>query len=241
MKALLALACIVAALMAPVQVFAQTASSTETQVVAAARLFALAERAVHAAINAPDREVRAEYKFTDQVVPAGKVTIDVQAAQYNPTYIAIPLLLSVDGKPIRTLYCGYRIITYVHTAVAAHDLSAGSVLDAGNLIIGRVPTNGRPPLEVASLTGRKLSVAVAAGAPVYFEQTRVNELVMAGQPVIYILHDGPVVVSADVIARTGGGMGQVVAVYNPVTRKALSGVVTGPGKVEFTLPGDETE
>lgn len=241
MKALLALTCIVAALTAPLQVFGQTATSRLTQVVPAARLFDAAEKAVHAAINSPDRQVQAEYKFTDQVVPAGKVSIDVEPAQYNPTYIAIPVLISVDGTPIRTLYCGYRIITYIHTAVAARDLSAGTLLDADNVVIGRVPSAGRPPVDVASLLGRKVGIPVASGSPIYFEQTRVNELVSAGQPVIYILHDGPVVVSADVIARQSGGMGQVVAVYNPMTRKALSGVVTGPGKVEFTLPGDETE
>jgi len=65
----------------------------------------------------------------------------------------------------------------------------------------------------------------------------VNELVKPGSSIVFIVHDGPVALSADVIARTGGGMGDIVSVYNPQTRTALSGVVTGPNTVEYTLPG----
>jgi flagella basal body P-ring formation protein FlgA len=231
---------ILAVLVAPVITRAQTTEQAPAmQTIAAARLSALAEKAVHALVNDPDHSVRADYRFTDQLVPAGKVTIQAQSAQANPTYIAIPLLISVDAKPIRTIYAGYRVITYIKTAIAAHTLGAGTVLTADDLANGRVESTGRKPVEVASLVGRKLSVAAAMGSPIYFEQTRQNEIVVAGQPAVYILHDGPVVISADVVARTSGAMGQVVAVYNPNTRKDLSGVVTGPGKVEYTLPGED--
>ncbi len=241
MKGFFALVMLVAAFAAPACVLGQTVTSATMQVVPAARLMELAEKTVHAVINGPDREVRQDYKFTDQPVPAGKVTIDVQQSQYNPTYIAIPLTINVDGKPIRTIFAGYRIVTFIRTAVAARDLQAGAVLTNDSMTIGRVESNGRPPVETAMLIGRKLNVSVGGGKPLYFEQTGINQLVTAGQPVVYILHDGPVSVSADVIARSGGGMGQVVAVYNPSTRKALSGVVTGPGQVEYTLPGGDTQ
>ena len=231
---------LVAAFAAPACALGQTATTT-MQIVSASRLMELADKAVRAVVNGPDREVRSDYKFTDQPVPAGKVTIDVQQSQYNPTYIAIPLTIDVDGKPVRTIFAGYRIVTFIHSAVAAGDLQAGTVLTRDNVTVGRVESNGRGPVDVAMLIGRKLNVAVGGGKPLYFEQTGINQLVTAGQPVVYILHDGPVAISADVIARTGGGMGQVVAVYNPTTRKALSGVVTGPGQVEFTLPGGEAQ
>lgn len=241
MRTLLSLVCVLAVI-TPLSAGAQTITlGTATQVVPAARLVAVADKTVHAIINDPDHQVRAESRLSDQQVPVGKVTIVAQDSQYNPTYIAIPLLISVDGKPIRTVFAGYRIVTYVHTAVAAHDLPQGTVLGAADVILGRVAYNGRPPLETTSLVGRKLTVALAHGAPVYMEETQINQIVTPGQPVLFILHDGPVVVSADVVARSGGGLGQTVAVYNPTTRKALSGVVTGPGTVEYTLPGDATE
>ena len=232
---------LVAAFAAPACALGQTATSATMQIVPAARLMELADKAVHAVVNGPDREVRSDYKFTDQPVPAGKVTIQIAQSQYNPTYIAIPLTIDVDGKPVRTIFAGYRIVTFIHTAVAARDLQAGTVLTDDNVTIGRVESNGRGPVDIAMLVGRKLNVAVGGGKPLYFEQTGINQLVLAGQPVVYILHDGPVAISADVIARTGGGMGQLVAVYNPATRKALSGIVTGPGQVEYTLPGGDAQ
>ena len=241
MKGFFALAMLVAAFAAPACALGQTVTSATMQVVSAARLMEVADKAVHAIVNGPDREVRSDYRFTDQPVPAGKVTIEVQQSQYNPTYIAIPLTIDVDGKPVRTIFAGYRIVTFIHTAVAAHDLQAGAVLGDGDVTIGRVESNGRAPVDVGMLLGRKLNVAVGTGKPLYFEQTGVNQLVIAGQPVVYILHDGPVAISADVIARSGGGIGQVVAVYNPATRKALSGIVTGPGQVEYTLPGGDAQ
>jgi len=242
MKPIFSLLCLLALLATPFASLAQTmALPSKAQVVPASRLVEFAEKTVHAIINDPDHQVRIDTRLTDQQVPAGKVTIEAQSAQYNPTYIAIPLTISVDGREVRTIYAGYRIITYVHTAVAARDLAPGSVLSAGDVMEGRVAFNGRAPMEPASLVGRKLNVQVAHGMPIYMEQTRINQVVTAGQPVMYILHDGPVVVSADVIARTGGGLGQTVAVYNPQTRKELSGIVTGPGTVEYTLPGDASE
>jgi flagella basal body P-ring formation protein FlgA len=239
MKAAFSLALVLAVVVAPIGAMTQTVTVTSvTQVVSAARLVELAEKTVHAIVNDPDRQVRAEARLTDQTVPVGKVTIETQSAQYNPNYISIPLTISVDGKPIRTVVAGYRIVTYVHTAVAARDLPAGTILAAEDLTIGRVPYNGRSPLDTRSLVGRKLNVHLAHGNAIYLESTRINEIVTAGQPVIFILHDGPVVVSADVVARNSGGMGQTVAVYNPMTRKELSGIVTGPAQVEYTLPGD---
>ena len=242
MKPIISLLCLLAFAVTPVASLAQTmALSSKAQVVTASRLAEFAEKTVRAIINDPDHQVKADTRLTDQQVPAGKVTIEAQSAQYNPTYIAIPLTISVDGKEVRTIYAGYRIITYVHTAVAARDLPPGTVLGASDVTEGRVAFNGRAPIEGNSLVGRKLNVQVAHGMPIYMEQTRINQVVTAGQPVIYILHDGPVVLSADVIARSSGGLGQTVAVYNPQTRKELSGVVTAPGTVEYTLPGDASE
>ena len=73
------------------------------------------------------------------------------------------------------------------------------------------------------------------------QRTSVNELVKAGSGAILIVRDGPVALTADVIARTGGGLGESVTVYNAQTRKLLSGTVIGPDRVELVLPGGEPE
>jgi len=89
------------------------------------------------------------------------------------------------------------------------------------------------------LVGRRLNVATAAGAALYVEQTMPNAVVKAGQAAILVIHDGIVALVADVIARTGGAIGDTVTVVNPQTQKAIAAIVTAPNRVELTLPGGE--
>jgi flagella basal body P-ring formation protein FlgA len=81
--------------------------------------------------------------------------------------------------------------------------------------------------------------AVLKGQPVRIQATSVNQIVKAGSTVVFIVRDSGVVISADAIARTSGGLGDEVFVYNPSTHKALSGTVTGPGTVELDISGGD--
>ena len=156
--------------------------------------------------------------------------------------MAVPLQISVDGRVAKTITAGYRVQQYIHTAVAAHDLTPGALLTSDDVVLARVLSNGRPAVDIASLVGRKLRAATPRGAAIFVEQTSINQLVIAGSGVILLVHDGPVVLTADVIARTGGGLGESVTVYNSQTNKLLSGTVTGPDRVELMLPGgDDSE
>jgi flagella basal body P-ring formation protein FlgA len=215
---------------------AQAAVSAQ-QVVTGARLVEVAQKAVKGIVSGPDRELGIAYSVPDQQVPAGNLTIEALTPQSTPNYIAVPVAIEVDGKTVRTVMAGFRIISYIKTAIATRDLGFGEVLSESDVTVGRVAATGRPPVDAASLIGRQMNVQVARGAAVYPEQTRVHELVKAGQPVVYIIRDGNVMLSADVIARQSGALGTVVAVYNPSTKKEMSGVVTGPAQVEFVMPG----
>jgi flagella basal body P-ring formation protein FlgA len=149
--------------------------------------------------------------------------------------------ISVDGRVARTVTAGYRVQQYVHTAVATHDLAPGAILGPEDLTLARLLANGRPAVDLTALVGRKVRAATPRGAALFVEQTSVNELVKAGAGAILIIRDGPVALTADVIARSGGGLGESVTVYNAQTRKILTGTVTGPDRVELVLPGGDPE
>ena len=106
-------------------------------------------------------------------------------------------------------------------------------------MMARIAANGRPAVGTDNLIGRKLSSATPKGAPLYVEQTVADTLVKAGQAAILIVRDGPVALTADVVARTGGALGDTVTVLNPQTHKAIAAVVTGPNRVELMLPGGD--
>jgi len=208
-----------------------------TQVVPAVQLTSLAERVARSLVPDPERALAPTMQIGDQRVPAGTVALAAGTAVLNPTYVSVPIAIAIDGKLARTVFTGFRITNYVRMPVAAHDLAAGDVLSADDLSYTRVPFNGRPGLAIDTFVGRKVRAVIPRGDIVYPELTVVNEIVRAGMPALLIVHDGPVRLAADVVARTSGGLGDYVTIYNPQTQRALSGVVTGPNTVELTLPG----
>jgi flagella basal body P-ring formation protein FlgA len=219
---------------------AVAATGDARQVVAGARVGAVADRVAHLLVSGPDRSIAPAYQIQDQNVPAGTLALaPAGSPQVTPTYVSVPIEIRVDGKVARTVVAGYRVTTYVTTAVAVHDLAPGAVIAAGDLAFERVASNGRPAVGGESLLGRKLSVATPKGTAIYVEQTVPNQLVKAGMAAILVIHDGPVALTADVVARTGGALGDSVTVVNPQTQKAIAGIVTGPNRVELTLPGGE--
>jgi flagella basal body P-ring formation protein FlgA len=208
-----------------------------TQVVPAAQIASLAEHVARSLVPDQNRALAPTLQIIDQRVPAGSVVILPGTPQLNPTYVSVPIAIDIDGKLARTVFAGFRITTYVRMPVAAHDLAAGDVLGADDLGYVRLPFNGRPGWDIDTMVGRKVRAVIARGDVIYPELTAVNEIVRAGMPAVLIVHDGPVRLAADVVARTSGGLGDYVTIYNPQTQRALSGVVTGPNTVELTLPG----
>ena len=239
-----------AVMLAPLVVCATTAAAfaapstvalvpVVSQNVAGSTIAAMADKLAYSLVHDPDRSVVPAFRVADQAVPLGEVSITPLKPMVYETYVAVPLQISVDGRVAKTITAGYRVQQYIHTAVAAHDLTPGTLIGPDDVVLARVLSNGRPSVDLASLEGRKLRSATPRGAAIFVEQTTINQLVKAGSGAILLVHDGPVVLTADVIARTGGGLGESVTVYNSQTNKLLSGTVTGPDRVELVLPGGD--
>ena len=214
------------------------AANAAGQTLAGARIAGVADKIAHGLVSGPDRSIAPAYAVADQSLPAGDVQLAPAGSPFvTSTYVGVPVAIRVDGKLARTVVAGYRVTTYVRTAVAARDLAPGAVLAESDLALARVASNGRPAVGTDVLVGRKLSSATVKGAPLYVEQTVPDTVVKAGQAAILLVRDGPVALTVDVVARTGGAIGDTVTVFNPQTQKAIAAVVTGPNRVELTLPG----
>jgi flagella basal body P-ring formation protein FlgA len=207
------------------------------QLVSAARIVALGQHVARSLVPDQRRALVAATQIADQPVPAGDVAFVPGTPQVNATYVSVPIGIDVDGALVRTVFLGFRITYYVRMPVAARDLGPDTVLGADDVSYANVPFSGRPPLAIDTFIGRKMRELVARGEILYPELTAVNEIVRAGMPVLLIVRDGPVRLAADVVARTSGGLGDYVTIFNPQTQRALSAIVTGPNTVEFTEPG----
>jgi len=117
--------------------------------------------------------------------------------------------------------------------VADQNLPAGAVqlAPAGSPFVSATYVG----VPVAIRIDGKLARTVVAG----YRVTSYVHTVKAGQAAILVVRDGPVALTVDVVARTGGAVGDTVTVFNPQTQKAIAAVVTGPNRVELTLPGGE--
>ena len=214
------------------------AERVPSQVISGRSINALAQRMIQTLKLERDEALAPAFSVPDQVLPAGRVAMNAGAPLITASYINIPVTMTLNGKFSRAVYVGYRVQKYVEQAVAAHDVAPGTVLSTGDVTMARVPFVGRQPNSTQVLVGRKTIGAYVKGQSIFIESTSVDQIVKAGSTVIMVVHDGDVRLTADVIARTGGGLGDQVIVFNPQTNKQLSGVVTGPGKVELELPGD---
>ena len=219
---------------APVGARAQEAT---TQRISGKKLEALAKKAVSGIALDGDSQLVEAAPVHDQLLAEGDASVVVETPLVTPSYVNVPIDLSVDGTFIRTVYVGYRVQQFARMAVAAHDLVAGTVLDASDVAMGRVPSYGRLGNGTDVLVGRKIVCAVRKGQPVYIEETATNQIVKPGSSVVLIVNDGGVSVVTEAVARTGGGLGDEVNVYNPSTNKALSGTVVGPDRVQIDILG----
>jgi flagella basal body P-ring formation protein FlgA len=217
--------------------FGAAGAEPAVQVVPAARIAALAAQIARSQVSDPDRALVPAFALGDQRVPAGALALTPGAVTANATYVSVPIAIDVDGRLARTVFTGFRVTSYVRTVVAARDLLPGELIAAGDLTYAALPYAGRPGVAFESLVGRKIRTAVMRGDAVLAESTSVNEIVHAGMPAVLIVHDGPVNLAADVVARSSGGLGDYVSTFDPQTQRVLTGVVTGPNTIELILPG----
>ena len=221
---------------APLSARAQ-AYGAGSQRIAAKKFETLAQHAIAGIKLQGDAEFVEAAPVHDQIVGAGAASLVLESPLVTPSYVNVPIDIDIDGALLRTVFVGYRVQEFVRTAVAAHDLVAGTVLATGDVTLARVPAFGRFSNGTQVLVGRKIVCAFRKGQPVYIEETQVNQIVKPGSSVVLIVNDGGVSVVAEAVARTGGGLGEEVSVYNPSTNKTLSGTVVGPDRVQLDILG----
>jgi hypothetical protein len=145
-----------------------------SQNVSGAQIAALTDKLALGIIHDADRAVVPAFHLYDQAVPLGAVSLTALAPLVYATYVAIPVQISVDGRVARTVTAGYRVQQFIHTAVAAHDLTPGALLAAGDVTLARVLANGRPAVELSALVGRRVRAATPRGASIFVEPGRAD-------------------------------------------------------------------
>jgi len=215
------------------------AAYSHAQRIPAAEITALARSAIARLPHGASIAYIPVSSLSDQFVDSGRVSLHLRSPLVTSAYVNVPVAIDLNGRFLRTVFVGYRIQHYVMAATASHDLAPGTVLSAQDLKMAMVPFTGLPLNGTKVLVGRQIIAPVRAGQPIAIEQTLVNEIVRAGMSCVLVIRDRGVSLVADVIARSSGGLGDQVSLYNPSTNKLLSGTVVGPDRVELDLSGGD--
>jgi flagella basal body P-ring formation protein FlgA len=219
---------------------AANASGIGMQKISGKTIAALAYRQIAPLARNPDASYLPVTQVADQVVSDGQVHLRAQSPIGTSQFVNVPVQIEVNGRLDRTVLVGYRVEQLAFTAVASHDLAPGTVIGQDDVELARLPLDGRSANGTDVLVGRRLSGAVTKGAPVTIADTQVNQIVKAGSTVVFTIVNGAVTISADATARTSGGMGDQVVVFNNETHKQLTGTVTGPNTVELDITEGST-
>jgi flagella basal body P-ring formation protein FlgA len=118
--------------------------------------------------------------------------------------------------------------------VPVHDIERGEVITAADLAVQTIASDRmRPGVVMAAdgLTGHEARRILRTGEPVRAEDVRMPILVAKGSTVTMVFDLPGITLTASGRAMGEGGLGETIAVQNPVSFRQVSCTITGPGEV----------
>lgn len=126
--------------------------------------------------------------------------------------------------------------------VAVTDLPRGHVIVPADLVVETQEfRSGQPdPRSVEDFVGLRTSRHVIAGSALTTLNVEVVPIVERGTPVTILVQTSSLVVSAPGIARGSGGLGEVIAVENTLSRQVVAGEIIDAQTVQVNMRGSGT-
>ncbi|MEL5849196.1 MAG: flagellar basal body P-ring formation chaperone FlgA [Candidatus Igneacidithiobacillus chanchocoensis] len=137
-----------------------------------------------------------------------------------------------------TLYVPVQVRQGSAIIIAAHSLSAGTILSAGDLRTSSAdPGNlaGAPLSSPQEAIGQRLRYGVMAGQPILRSMLQARNLVHAGQQVTIVAEGDGIRIATIADAIEDGQMGQSILVRNIQSGRVLHAMVSGAGTVKVSF------
>ena len=182
-----------------------------------------------------------------------EIAVDVPAASVNfPTCTRLQLGYFGYANPFGnqtvavhcqnpqawTLYVPVQIRQGSKILIAAHSLSADSILRAGDIaesVANPGELSGAPLHDPAQVIGQRLQYGVMAGQPILRSMLQQRDLVHAGQLVTLVAQGDGVRIATTAEAIENGKEGQSILVRNVQSGRVLHAIVTGNGNVRVSF------
>lgn len=180
--------------------------------------------------------------FSPPVVGLHDATkLTVEQLDYDPVSGRFTALLGLpsDGAAPGELRITGRALAIATLPVPTHRLARGVVIGTADLRMMRVPATmaGNDVAQtMADAIGMSARTQLAPGQPMPLSALAPPTLIRRGDPVVVLLDQPGLSVTAQGQALQGGTMGGHVRVLNPLSRAVLEAEVIGPDRVRV-LPG----
>ncbi|MBM3977002.1 MAG: flagellar basal body P-ring formation protein FlgA [Planctomycetes bacterium] len=204
-------------------------------------LAAAARRELERGLAGRDCEIELHELPRELVVPKGREASQVKATierlPDSSGSLTVPVRVTVDGQPFRTVQTTWNVRLYQTTAVLARAVRAGEPLDASLLAQRRVELRDYgmgAPLAPQMLYGGVAARDLAMGAAVYSVDVHRPVVIRSGDLITLQVNKGSIRAQTRAIARSAAAVGETITV-TAETGRDVSALVVAPGIVELVL------
>lgn len=171
--------------------------------------------------------------------PAG-VEVRIEAPSDEPLSGRVPLALALvrEGRTLARGEAEVVVQVLARELVATRSLERGEMVAEGDLELRPLAPGARlrgRPLAPEAIVGKRTRRRVPRGAAWREEWVEAAPLVSRGQPVRLRYASGALRIEATGVAREEGGVGDLVRVHNPASRRELRGRVAPDGSVHVAF------
>jgi flagellar basal body P-ring formation protein FlgA len=163
------------------------------------------------------------------------VPVDYQVSVQPSGLSSATVKISCSGSAANwTLYAPAQIAVFGETAVAAHSLERGSLIQTGDFRFVRQNLNliGANYVDPATLiVGQELKRAVREGEPLRLSYIEPPKIVQRGDRVTLEAQSSGLNVAAPGTAMANGKVGERIQVKNTQSNKIVDALVVAPGRV----------
>ncbi len=186
--------------------------------------------------SASETEIEVIGPAQDITLPPGEVVVEWQT---DPQYRFLGLgsfrgVVTVDGKPCKTIMCRAKVAAFAEVVVAATVLSVGRPVALNDLALERMSVSTMregafsDPAEVLGMVPR---VPVPAGQVLTKRVMMQRQAVKRNQMVMVETRSGGLSIQTEARAESDGGIGALVTCTNLNSKQPFQGVVREDGVV----------
>ena len=144
--------------------------------------------------------------------------------------LALPAVLA-GSVGARTLEAQQPTLIEQDFPVAARKLTRGTVIDAGDMMVARIPVR---PNDAPARAGWITRRVIEKGEPLRAPAVAPKPAVSSGQPVLLVMQEHGIRLTVDGRATNAGQLGDRISVRLGANRR-VEGTVTGAGEVTASV------